>query len=224
LVSAILGTLPLGLGIALNPIAIIAGILILRSAKARVNSLTFAVGWIFGLALLEILSTLLIQAQAGAERGAVVDLPAVIWIGAGVVLLIAAILAFRGRALPGNEPEPPRWLRVVDRAGPFHTLGIGLFLATVSLKNLALLAAAGSVIGQANLEFLELALTIAAFLVISSLGILVPLLVRLFGGAEADARLAQWGDWLTRHMGRITAVVLVLLGAYLLARGIAGVL
>jgi hypothetical protein len=94
----------------------------------------------------------------------------------------------------------------------------------VSLRNLALLAAAGGVIGQANLAFLELALTIAVFLAISSLGILIPLLVRLFGGAGADARLEQWGDWLNRHMGTITAVVMALLGTYLLGKGIVGVI
>ena len=223
LVSAILGTLPLGIGIALNPIAIIAGILILRTANARANGLAFAAGWLVGLALLVILPALFIQAQAGAERGAAVDLPAVIWIVIGVVLLLAAVRAFRGRPLPGEEPDPPAWLRVIERAGPFHTLGIGLFLATVSLRNLALLAAAGGVIGQANLSLLELALTIAAFLAISSLGVLIPLLVRLFGGAGADAKLEAWSAWLGRYMATITAVVMALLGAYLLVRGLAGV-
>jgi hypothetical protein len=224
LISAILATLPLGLGIALNPIAIVAGILMLRTANARLNGLAFAVGWILGLALLEIVLVLVIQAQADAGRGSVVDIPAAIQIAAGGVVLVIAIRAFRGRPLPEEVPRPPRWLGAIERAGPFRTFGIGLFLATVSLKNLALLAAAGSVIWQANVNYLELALTITAFLAICSLGILAPLLVRLFGGAGADARLAQWGDWLTRHMGRITAVVMTLLGAYLLARGIAGVL
>jgi hypothetical protein len=187
LVSAILGAIPLGLGIALNPIAIVAGILILRTARPRLNGLAFAAGWVLGLILLVALSNRLVLLQTRGDRDALLNLPAIIWAAIGALLLLAALRAQRCRPLPGEEPEAPRWL---------------------------------GIIGRADLGIVELALTAAAFIAVSSIGILVPLLVRLFGGEGADATLAAWSTWLNRSVASITAGVP---GSYLLVRGLMGV-
>ena len=63
--SAILGTLPLAVGIALNPIAIVVGILMLRTAYPRLNGLLFTLGWLLGLGLLVVLSARLVVLQGG---------------------------------------------------------------------------------------------------------------------------------------------------------------
>jgi hypothetical protein len=223
-VRTILATIPIGLGIALNPIAIVAGLLILRTAGALRNGLAFLAGWIVGLALLVVLGSRLVALQGSVRRGGP-TLPDIVWIAIGLALLASAVLRVaRGRPLPGEEPPPPRWLGMVDRAGAGRSLGIGLFLATVSLRNLALLAAAASVFGSAGLGWAERALAIAAFVAVASLGILIPLGVRLFGGERADATLMRWGDGLNRNMGRITAGVMALVGLYLLGRGVLGLL
>lgn len=221
--GAILGTLPLGLGIALNPVAIAAGILILRTTRPRLNGVLFALGWTLGLVLLIVLSTRLVLLQRAGARAAGFDLPSVIWVAIGALLLLAAARARRGRPLPGEEPAAPRWLRAIDTANAPRVFGIGLFLATVSLRNLALLAAAAGVIGGADLGLVESAIAVAAFLFVSSVGILGPLLVRVFGGEGADATLARWSAWLNRNVAAITGGVMGVLGAYLLVRGLMGV-
>ena len=163
-----------------------------------------------------VLPALFIRDHAGALRNLGADIPDLIWIALGVLLLAAAALSFRNRSRPGESPPPSRWKEVIDGGSALRTLGLGGFLSTISLKNLALLAAAVTVIGQAALGVIELALTIAAFVAISSLGILMPPLVHLFGGARAEARLDAWSEWLSRQMATITAVVLAVLGMYLL--------
>ncbi len=220
MVGVILATLPLGLGIALNPIAIVASILVVRTVNARRNGLVFAIGWITGLALLVILPALFIRDHADALRNLGAHVPDLIWIALGVLLVIAAALSWRKRSRPGEQPSPSRWKDVIAGGSALRTLGLGVFLSTFSLKNLALLAAAVTVIGQAALGVVEVALAIAAFVAISSLGILMPPLVHSFGGAGAEARLEAWSEWLSRQMPTITAVVLAVLGMYLLGRGI----
>lgn len=223
LIKTILATIPIGLGIALNPIAVVAGILVLRSARGRRNGLGFIAGWIVGLALLVILGSRLVELRASLPRGSGRSLPDVVWIAIGIALLISAVWRVaRGRPLPGEEPPPSRWLAMTERAGAVHAMGIGLFLATVSVRNLALLAAAASVIGSAGLVWAERVIVFAAFLAVASLGILVPLGVLFFGGERADAILLSWGDGLNRHMGTITAVVMGALGLFLLIRGLIG--
>jgi hypothetical protein len=127
LVNAILSTLPLGLGIALNPIAIVAGILVARTANARRNGIAFAAGWMLGLVLLVVLSTQIVLLQMRGSRGALSNLPAIIWVAIGALLLLAAARAWRGRPLPSEDPKPPRWLRAIDRSGTGHVFGIGVF-------------------------------------------------------------------------------------------------
>lgn len=221
MVRTILATIPIGLGIALNPIAIVAGLLILRTAHARRNGIAFFMGWVLGLALLTILGSRLFQLQAASPLA--VGLPDIVWVAIGTGLLISALLrVVRGRPLPGEEPPLPRWLGLLDQAGVARSAGIGLFLAAVSLRNLALLTAVSSVIGAAGLGWVERGIVIAGFVAVASLGILAPLCVALLSGERADATLARWGDWLTRNVGTITAVVLAAVGLYLLVQGISG--
>jgi hypothetical protein len=219
LASAILGTLPLAVGIALNPIAIVVGILMLGTAYPRLNGLLFTLGWLLGLGLLVVLCGRLVVLQGGGSDGGL-HLPAIIWVAIGVLLLAAAAREMRGRPPPGEEPITPRWMRMIDTASGPRVFGIGFFLATISARNLALVAAMAGAIGEAGLDSAEFVVTMAVFLVVSSIGILVPLLVRLLGGREADERLAQWSAWLNLHVATITAGVLGVLGVYLLLRGL----
>jgi hypothetical protein len=100
--------------------------------------------------------------------------------------------------------------------------GLGLFLATVSLRNLVLIAAAAGLLGQAQLAILELAPVVAVFVGLSSLGVLVPLFMHVAGGERADAALTRGGDWLIAHMGSITAIVMAILGIKFLLEGFGG--
>ena len=60
-------TLPLGLGIALNPSPIVVAILILGTVNTPRNGIAFAFGWISGLSVLLVLTSLLVQQQSTAN-------------------------------------------------------------------------------------------------------------------------------------------------------------
>jgi hypothetical protein len=222
LAPAIADTLPLALGIALNPPAIVVGILILRRTDALPRGIAFATGWLLGLTLLLVLSTLAVQDLVGDLRQSRSELFAIVWFGLGIVLIVAAVLALRRRRLPGEQPESPRWTRIIDQGSILRMFGLGLFLATVSLRNLVLLTAAAGLMGQAQLANIELAAMVAVVVCLSSLGILVPLVMHVMGGERADAALSRGGDWLIAHMGTITAIVLAVLGVKFLLEGIGG--
>jgi len=218
--TAIVDTFPLALGIALNPPAIVVAILILRRTDALQRGIAFTTGWLLGFSLLLVLSTLAVQDLLSNLRQSRSELFAIVWIGLGVLLLAAALLAVRPRRLPGEQPEPPRWTRIIDQGSILRMFGLGLFLATVSLRNLVLIAAAAGLLGQAQLPLFEHASVVAVFVGLSSLGVLVPLIMHVAGGARADAALTHGGDWLIAHMGSITAVVMVVLGIKFLLEGI----
>ena len=55
--QAIGGSLPLAIGVALSPVAIIAVVLMLTTDRARVNGPAFVLGWLIGLAVVGSSST-----------------------------------------------------------------------------------------------------------------------------------------------------------------------
>lgn len=218
--TVIANTLLLGVGIALNPVAAVASILILRDARSRYASVAFVLGWILGMVVLVALSTWLAIDQIGRNRRAVLAYLPLVWVGVGALLIV---LALRGLLRPRSESADggqPRWMQWLEQDHPAKVLGIGLVLSTFSLRNLALLAAAVSIVTQADLGPVSMAISAGVFVTVSSLGVLAPPLVRLFGGQQADAVLAALAAWLILNMSRITSAFLLLIGAYVLMRGV----
>jgi hypothetical protein len=142
----------------------------------------------------------------------------------GLIFILAAIWGLRRRPWGGEDVGSRRWIQLVNEGGVVRSFGLGLFLADFSLKNLALVAAAASVIGQASLGTRGMAIAVGIFVLICTIGILVPLLVRVFGKERGDRLLANWGEWLERNVAMITAVVMVFLGAHLILQGIGGLM
>jgi hypothetical protein len=220
LIIVIANTLLLGIGIALNPVAAVASILVLRDARTRFASAAFVLGWVLGLVVLVAVSSWVALDQIGKNRQAVLATMPIIWIGIGVVLFGLGLRSLLGQLPDAGEAEPPRWMGLLNQERPVKIAGIGLFLSTFSLRNLALLAAAVTIVSQADLSLIELLIAAGVFVAASSLGVLVPPLVRAIGGLRADAVLEALAAWLIRNMSRITGGFLLLIGAYLLARGI----
>jgi threonine/homoserine/homoserine lactone efflux protein len=223
MIEAIGGTFWLGLGITLKPGAIVIGILIASRGDSWRRGLAYLLGWLCGLLALVILPSLylhdLLRVPADVAREHFLRYD-IFRAGLGVILLAAAVVALVKGPLPDDQIPESRWARLIETGGVLRTFGIGIFVSAVSLRNLVLLAAAGSVIDQADLNAFDLAIVVAVFVTVASLGILVPLLLQRFGGAWTKDRLQAVADWLTGHMGLITGVTMALLGAMLLSRGV----
>ena len=217
-------TLPLGLGIALNPISIVVAILILGTVQTPKNGIAFAFGWITGLTVLLVVTSLVVQQRSTADPEATRTIVHVGKIAFGLIFILAAIWGLRRRPWGGQDVGSQRWTQLVNEGGVVRSFGLGLFLADFSLKNFALVAAAASVIGQAGLGARGVAIAIGIFVLICTIGILVPLFIRVFGNERGDRLLAIWRDWLERNVAMITAVVMVFLGAHLVAQGIGGLM
>ncbi len=220
LITVIVNTLLLGIGIALNPVAAVASIIILRDARSRYASLAFVLGWVLGLVTLVAVSSWVALDQVGKNRQTVLATMPIIWVGIGVLLIGLGLRGLLQWGSDAAEAQPPRWMGLVNQERPIKIAGIGLFLSTFSLRNLALLAAAVTIVSQADLGLIELVIAAGVFVLISSLGVMVPPVIRAVGGARADAALGVLAAWLIHNMSRITGGFLLLIGLYLLVRGI----
>ena len=66
----------------------------------------------------------------------------------GVVLLALARRNWRKRPAPGEEATMPKWLATVESVSPVKALGLGVVLAAVNPKNLILTAGAAAGLAQ----------------------------------------------------------------------------
>ena len=212
-------TIWMAIGIALNPVAIIIGVLIENRDNPRRNGIAYLLGWLLGLAVLITVPTLILHDRFGLESGRRPDMiaHAAQFRGAlGVLLLILAAAALIKGPIPGDQVADPRWARAIDGGSVWRMFGMGAFVSIVNLRNLVLLAAAISIISQAELDLVAMLIVLGLFIVMASIGVLFPLLVSFFGNDGQVRKLREGSTWLTRHMGMITGVIMGLFGVMLL--------
>ena len=212
--------LTFAIGVAISPVPIIAVILMLFSGRARVNGPAFLVGWVLALATVSTVVYVLSHDGNVATSSAAAD--SVSWgkIVLGVVLLMLARRNWRKRPAAGEEPPMPKWMGPVDSLTPAKAFGLGVLLAGVNPKNLILTAGAAAGLAQLGLSTTDAVVATAVFVVIASLTIVVPVLYALLGGEHARGTLESAKVWLSAHNAAVMAVLFLVFGVDLIAKGL----
>ncbi|HEX5939077.1 MAG TPA: GAP family protein [Dehalococcoidia bacterium] len=214
--------LPLALGVALSPVPIIAVILMLFSPRASSNAPAFLAGWLLGLA---VLGAIILLAASGADASddeGASDVIDMIKIALGALLLLVALRQWQGRPKAGEQAAMPGWMSAIDSFTAVKALGIGVLLAAVNPKNLALTAAAAAGIAQAGLDDREEWLSLLIFVLIGSLTVGVPVIYYFVAGEGARATLDTWRAWLGENNAAVMAVLLLVFGVVILGQGLSG--
>ena len=185
--------LTFAIAVAISPIPIIAVILMLFSARARVNGPAFLVGWVVALAVVSTVVYVLAHDGDVATSSTAAD--SVSWgkIALGVVLLLLARRNWRNRPAPGEQPALPKWMAQVDTLTPIKAAGLGVILAAVNPKNLILTMGSAAGLAQLGLTTSDAIVATVVFVVIASLTIAGPGPVRGLrrGAGPGVARLGQ---------------------------------
>lgn len=219
--GAVLGDeLGFAAGVMISPLPIIAMILILATPRGRMSGLVFAAGWLVGLSALGAI-TLAISGGAGASAN---GQPAT-WVGVlklviGLLLVLLALQQWRHRPKDASQAELPKWMAAIDRFTPVKILGLSLVLSAANAKNAGLTIAAAAAISSSGIPNGQQIAVLAMFVLIGSLGILIPLAVFLIAGERARNTLSSWKAWAALHNAAIMTVLFTVLGMKLLGDGI----
>lgn len=212
--------LTFAVGVAISPVPIIAVTLMLFSQRARVNGPAFLVGWVVALAVVSgVVYVLADQADAGTDSTTV---DTIAWgkIVLGTLFLLLAVRNWRHRPAPGARPDMPTWMAGIDALEPGKALGLGVLLAGVNPKNLMLAAAAGAGLAQLALPTGDAVGSLIVFVIVSSLTIGGPVVYYLLGGPAAKAHLDDMKNWLALHNDAVMAVLFLVFGVNLIAKGL----
>jgi threonine/homoserine/homoserine lactone efflux protein len=216
-ISAILA---FAVGVTISPVPIIAVILMLFSERARVNGPMFLLGWVVALAAVCGVSYVLAVQGDASTSSTTVDTIAWGKIVFGVLFLLLAVRNWGSRPEAGAEAEMPKWMAGIDKLGPGKALGLSVLLAGVNPKNLMLSLAAGTALAQLGLPTNEAVWSLLLFVVIASLTIAVPVIYYLVGGEQAKGHLDDLKSWLVVHNDAVMAVLFLVFGADLIAKGV----
>ncbi len=204
-------------GVAISPIPIIAVILMLFSARATVNALSFLLGWVVGLAAAGgVVLALGVEDSDGGEPAGGGWVKIVI----GAVLLALALRQWRSRPAPGAPPQMPAWMTTIDDVTAAKSFGLAFVLAAVNPKNLGLTVAAVLRITGGGLSTGEEIGTLAVFVAIASVTVAIPVIVNSVLGDRAEATLSTMKEWLVANNHVVMTVLFLVLGAKVLGDGI----
>ncbi len=212
--------LTFAVGVAVSPLPIIAVILILFSRQANVNGRAFLAGWIVALA---VVSGVVYAIAAGADANSdatVSDSVSWLKIVLGIVLLWLAARRWRTRPAPGAAPERPKWMARVESLRPGQAAGLGALLVIANPKNLILTIGAAMGLAQLDLSTGDAVVALIVFIVVASASVAAPVIYHRRGGARAEAALDDVKAWLGENDATFMAVLFLVFGVDLIAKGI----
>ena len=108
----------------------------------------------------------------------------------------------------------------IDAFSPLKAVILGVLLAGVNPKNLLLTLAAAVGLAELGLSTTDAAVSLLVFVVVASLTIAVPVIYYLVGGEHAKSELDSLKSWLAVHNAAVMAVLFVVFGVDLIAKGI----
>lgn len=216
--EAIGDILGFAVGIAVSPVPIAAVILMLFTSKARVTGPSFLIGWLTGITL--VVTVVLFVPGLGGDTGEPSTTTGVIKGILGLLLLFAATRQWMSRPPPGAETTMPRWMTGVDTMRGGGAFGLALALTVPNPKNLLLAAAAGAVIGAAELNMVETVLAVGTFTVVASLTIAIPVIGYLIAGDRIQPALDNTKDWMIQNNPAVMSVLLLIFGVILVGDAI----
>jgi len=221
--AAIGEMLPLAIGIAISPLAIVAVILILTTPQARTNGPAFLGGWLLALAVVGGVALVVTDAAESADSGGPRTIVALVKIALGVALLVLAWRGFKSRPRAGEDAPLPKWMAALDRFTPGRSLSVGALFGGVKPKNLILAAAAAAGIAQSGLGGAQQVVVLLLLILIASIAIIAPVAIYfLMGGDKAARVLDGWKAWLQANNSTVMIVLFVVFGVVLLGKGIGG--
>jgi len=212
------GVAAMGLAIGASPLGIVAVILLLDTRHPLRNAVSFALGWASVIAAIGLLSVKLFPPPAGSA-------PPPTWASVteglvGLALLIAGLVQWRRRSgSTAAAASEPGWMKRLRGIGPVLSFCLGAFLPTY-----ALVFPAVQRIEEAHLPSGQAIGAFVVFLLLATIGLIVPIALYVFRPESSAATLERWRMWLLANQRAAAAVLLFVVGASLALRGVQGLL
>lgn len=208
----------LGLLASVSPSTIVVFILLLATARARVNAAAFLIGWSVSLIIVFAVSYG-IGGVSATQRGSGRTVVDVIEIMLGAALAFAAARQWRRRDRPRTSSRVAKKFNArLQQLNPWEAATVGVLEQPWTLT-----AAAAVVVVRHHSAFLVVVFAFLAFALLSTATIGVIFLYFARRPGQAEAHLADLRDRLVRAGPAIFAIVSAAVGVFLIIDGVIGI-
>ncbi len=211
-------SLPLALGIAAAPWAIITLMILLLTPRAVSNAYAFLMGWFFGLILVGIV--VINSPGLMNDSGEPSRLMGWIRLGMGMVFLITSLFLFKKIPKGRDQQTMPKWIEKVDSFGIFHASGFGFFHSTLNLKNSSMVVVGAASIARHGLTSWQELVVFLLFCVIASIGVMIPLIIFLLFRKNTELIFGKIKIWILKNRVLVLLLILIIFGGISLYKGI----
>jgi len=208
----VLDLMIIGLAITLEPLTIVAFILILGAQQGIRKGLAFILGWTACLVAV-IAVVVLITGGKPPEPHTAPSTAALV----AKALLVALLIwvGLRQRRRMGRPRKQPGWMARLDHLSPWTAAGLGIFLQPWTL-----VAAGAATVVQAKLSTAGDWLALVFFCLLATSSFLVMELYAAFAPVAAGERLENVHKWIDTHQDQAIVVGALVVGAWLLGNSI----
>jgi len=223
--AIVASVLPLAITKMVAPTIVPIPIALLTGRHGRMKSAVFTLGWFLGPIVMGNVVLLLIAAFALSGEAAS-TVAYVLMLVLGLLCLLLTFHAWRLSAslLPIGRASDAAFSESINRFSISQAFVDGALLSSSGFKSTALLLSTLAVIAEANLDVVRAELALLTFAAIGSLLIGTPLVIAVTLGERADVPLDGLRAWLDVHGQAVVVGTLLVLGAWLIGRGLAGLL
>ncbi len=208
----ILDLVIIGLAIALEPLTLVAFVLILSAERGIWKGLAFILGWTA--CLVAVITAVVLITGGNPPRPNTAPSTAVLVVKA----LLGAVLIWIGlrqRRRMGRPRKQPGWMARLDHLSLWAAAGLGVFLQPWTL-----VAAGAATVVQAKLSTAGDWLSLVLFCLLATSAFLVMELYATFAPAAARVRFDQMHSWIDAHQDQAIVVGALAVGAWLVGQSI----
>jgi hypothetical protein len=207
----------LGLAVAFtSPVSVVTVIVLLSMPSGRRRALAFVCGWLIAIAAIGAIAIFVLHGQDfSSKRSTPSRAASALEILLGSLLLLWAVVAYRRRKPTKEGVSEPKWLSRVEGTHWLLAVAVGAIMLSYALS----LAAASEIL-KANVSGLDAAAAIVVFSLTSIVTIAAPIVIALAAPERSAQRLAAWKTWLLGNSRTVVLVVLMVVAALLIVRGI----
>ena len=211
--------MPVAVAIAVNPVPIIAAIVMTATERPRANGAAYlaaltGVSYAFGAVVLVALHGQALS--AGSRTGEIVQ---VLWLLVGLAFLVAFVVLLVRRPKPGQAQNEPGWMRWIGRLGPAGAAVVGVLLVNYEMEGPAL-----TDILAAGVSRTAAMGALAIFVAVAVSTSYIPIVAYAVAPAAVGGVLTRVKDWLARYNRPILMVVFAAIGLLYTIKGLAGLL
>ena len=202
----------IGLAITLEPLTLVAFILILSAEQGLRKGLAFILGWMACLAAVIAVVVLVTGGKPPAPETVPSTAALVVKALLGALLIWVGL---RQRRRMGRPRKQPGWMARLDHLSLWAAAGLGIFLQPWTL-----VAAGAATVVQAKLSTAGDWLALVVFCLLATSTFLAMELYAAFAPAAAGARFVKIQRWIDTHQDQAIVVGALAAGGWLLGKSI----